>query len=973
MSAIPHRRRLARTALGTAAVATVVLSTALASTSLASPADESTDGTRPDRSSAAPEARGHYDARHLQTGAAKASTLRSASKAAARGAATSFRRSLPGQAVYDVDGTTGTVRMLVRLDGFLTGKSKDPAKKVALKYVRKNHDALGLTKADLKSFKLKRDYVDIEGAHHLYWGQKVGGKPVFGNGLTASVTADGRLLTLGGSPVSKAHLPAISAAPEVASGAQAIARTRASQGATGLAGAHDSARQVLFVTPRATYLAWATTVMSVRQPVTEVHDAASGRLLYRNPLSNDEAGEATGVAFRNHPGAKRGGSYVNVNFTRNGWLPQGANSLSGNNAHAYSDVNDNNKADAKEEVHPGPGLRFDDKLKPFNIKGMAFCKQYPCSWDPDTPYSWRTNREQNATQVFYFVNTFHDHLLADPIGFTEAAGNFEAKNSTGKGKGHDALDTQTMDGATIDNGLPDGAHVDNANMSTPPDGTPPVMQMYLQHQPGTSYPDGDPFPANNTGDEASTVYHEYTHGLSDRLVVDVDGNSTLGPVQGGAMGEAWSDWYAADALVSDGLEIDKKGKVDLNLWTYDGLGGALIRTEFIDCAPNSPTSKCSGGLTGHGGGYTYADYSKVGGGAEVHSDGEIWGQTLWSLRDKLGSKVTQSLVTRAMELSPFNPSFLDMRNAILAADTAHFKGKYHAKIWNTFAKRGMGFYAGSLGGDDAKPAASFKAPPSKIEKGILSGKVVDSATGQPVAGVPVTLAFQGLGVANPTAITGADGTYLLGPVPVGTYGKITVNGAGYDPIAREVTVAKSGAKADFSVQRDWAAISGGASVLEFNGPDYTKYGCGPGHALDTSLGTGWGSTTGNDKGTPTNVFVPKHLTVDLGRAVNITSFAVDPSATCGDGASASTGAYQIETSTDNVAWTLAASGTFDATHRGKLNTVTPTQGTLGVRFVRFTILGNQTPDFATTCPNGPYSGCQYSDLTELEVYGLAAG
>ena len=89
-----------------------------------------------------------------------------------------------------------------------------------------------------------------------------------------------------------------------------------------------------------------------------------------------------------------------------------------------------------------------------------------------------------------------------------------------------------MDGASTDNGLPDSNHVDNANMSTPPDGTPPTMQMYLQHLPGTSYPAGDPFPANNTGDEASTVYHEYTHGLSNRLVVDVHGQQHPRPDPG---------------------------------------------------------------------------------------------------------------------------------------------------------------------------------------------------------------------------------------------------------------------------------------------------------------------------------------------------------------------------------------------------------------------------------------------------------
>ena len=176
----------------------------------------------------------------------------------------------------------------------------------------------------------------------------------------------------------------------------------------------------------------------------------------------------------------------------------------------------------------------------------------------------------------------------------------------------------------------------------------------------------------------------------------------------------------------------------------------------------------------------------------MHADGEIWGQTLWSLRDKVGSRVALGLVTRAMELAPSNPSYLDMRNALLVADTAHNQGKYHAKIWNTFASRGMGFYAGSLGGDDSAPAADSKTPPNKVKTGVLTGTVKDIATGQPVGGVPVTLAFQGQGVANPTAITAADGTYAIGPVPTGHYGKLTVNGAGYVPISRDVTVAASG-------------------------------------------------------------------------------------------------------------------------------------------------------------------------------------
>jgi hypothetical protein len=186
-----------------------------------------------------------------------------------------------------------------------------------------------------------------------------------------------------------------------------------------------------------------------------------------------------------------------------------------------------------------------------------------------------------------------------------------------------------------------------------------------------------------------------------------------------------------------------------------------------------------------------------------------------------------------------------------------------------------------------------------------------------------------------------------------------------------VTVTKKGAVENATLRRDWASQTGGASVTDFNGPDYSPA-CGPDGAIDNSLSTGWGSTTGDNAGDPTNVFVPKHITVQMPQGVNITSFAVDPSATCGDGGSASTGSFQIETSPDGTTWTTAATGSFTAADRGRLNPVAPTAGSQGAKFVRFTILGNQTPDFATNCPNGAFSGCSFTDLTELEVYGTPA-
>ena len=94
----------------------------------------------------------------------------------------------------------------------------------------------------------------------------------------------------------------------------------------------------------------------------------------------------------------------------------------------------------------------------------------PCTWDKSVPFSWQANMAQNAAQVMYYLNKYHDHLASSPYGFTAAAGNFE---------GTDRVLGQAMDGANSDNGLPDKFHFNNANMGTPPDGETPTMQMYL--------------------------------------------------------------------------------------------------------------------------------------------------------------------------------------------------------------------------------------------------------------------------------------------------------------------------------------------------------------------------------------------------------------------------------------------------------------------------------------------------------------
>ena len=58
----------------------------------------------------------------------------------------------------------------------------------------------------------------------------------------------------------------------------------------------------------------------------------------------------------------------------------------------------------------------------------------------------------------------------------------------------------------------------------------------------------------------------------------------------------------------------------------------------------------------------------------------------------------------------------------------------------------------------------------------------------------------------------------------------------------------------------------------------------------------------------------------------MTQFAVDPTANCCDGGSASTGGFRIETSADGATWTTAGQGTFTADDLGRLNSLAADRG-----------------------------------------------
>ncbi|MCI0685992.1 MAG: M36 family metallopeptidase [Sporichthyaceae bacterium] len=883
-----------------------------------------------------------------------------------------LRKQLGVQGIVSIDPLTGTARTVERLDGFLTGPSKASPRSIALRYVLNHPDVFGLSAADVKRLVLRKDYVDIAGTHHLSFIQSVAGVPVFGNGLKANVAANGRLINVVGSPIAAlpataAPGPSISAVKARDIAAQDVALKAKPTSVTARSdvrrsttfGNGDLAALVYFQTVGGLRLGWQTiTAPSSDSMYLHVIDGASGRVLYRRSLVQHDSG----LVWENYPGAPRGGVQNLRNFTNPGWLPNNSPRLAGNTAHVYSDVNDDNTAQPSEEVAPSSTRRFSYPFQNFNSLGAPCSAAFPCSWDPATPNSWQVNRAQNAVQVFYFIGKFHDHLRNAPIGFTRTAGNFEAVDG-------DAIQGESMDGANTGGGLPDSNHVDNANMATPPDGIPPRMQMFLFHDPAAL--NLDPFLKSNGGDPADIVYHEYTHGLSNRLVVDALGNSTLGSVQAGSMGEGWSDWYALDFLVKQGFERDTAVEGELIVGKYVEFGGQnLIRTQPIDCSVGSTSPACPGTPLVGPGGYTYGDYGRIIGFPEVHADGEIWMETLWDLRKAIGVNLTESLVTRAMELAPSNPSFLDMRNSILMADQVVNQGRANKRIWSTFAARGMGFFAGAIDGDDSAPVEDFSLPPRPgTPTGSLVGNVTDQDTGDPVEGALVGFGGHASGFPGDfAALTDADGDYAITGIFPGTYPAVFARGAGYDRQVTTLSIASHVQARDWVLRRDWAALGGGGQIVDFNGPDFSDFGCGPNGAIDQSLGTGWGSTSDFVGGVET----PKFIIVRLPVPVDVSEISIDPGNTCGDGGSASTGDFLLETSTDGVTFQVAADGRFGVADRGRLNSVPLNAGTTdNVQFVRFTMESTQLVEAGGTCP-GPFSACLFMDMSELAVYGIAS-
>jgi hypothetical protein len=211
--------------------------------------------------------------------------------------------------------------------------------------------------------------------------------------------------------------------------------------------------------------------------------------------------------------------------------------------------------------------------------------------------------------------------------------------------------------------------------------------------------------------------------------------------------------------------------------------------------------------------------------------------------------------------------------------------------------------------------------------------------------------------------TDSGGSYSLPSVPEGDYPQLFAErAAGFDTaIAGGVKIDDAAPLTqDFPVRRDWAALTGGADTV----PSDNTY-CGRIFAIDHSQAVGW-SATNPDPDDNVPDYAGQSVVVQLPQAITVSSFAIDPGATCGDGASATLKNYRLETSPDGSDWTTAKearnSGGFTAGQAGSMIPIIPTGGTENVRFVRLTMYEPQ--DECSTC-----DGRDWIDVSELAVYG----
>jgi extracellular elastinolytic metalloproteinase len=293
--------------------------------------------------------------------------------------------------------------------------------------------------------------------------------------------------------------------------------------------------------------------------------------------------------------------------------------------------------------------------------------------------------EDRVAHAFYYCNVMHDFF--ESLGFDEQSGNFQRVNFSRAPGSADPVNA-----IVYPQGVPGLGY--GAWMQTPVDGLSPTLSLGLFGS------------GRHTALDSEAVFHEFAHGVTNRLVGRRVSHDALSDPQSFGMGEGWSDFFAL-TFHNVSRSVDKEVICD---WVANNPGGVRKLPYNADFAPR---------------------FDCVGKGRfrTEHDIGEIWCATLMmaiqdlaaALRDKPRAyAIAWQCVVDGLKLSDANPSFLAARDAISDAiddlyETGPINQREHEatrqSFWKAFAHFRMGANAKSrnagldnIFGDDALPA-----------------------------------------------------------------------------------------------------------------------------------------------------------------------------------------------------------------------------------------------------------------------------
>lgn len=646
---------------------------------------------------------------------------------------------------------------------FLTGPSSDPRTVTLRRFIGQNHNLFGLSLAQTGSLISSSDYSNPDGVlSFASLEQRVNGIPVFQGEIKAAFDRDGQMVRLINNLVPELDSRALSAnfgVPESA--------VRAATGNIGqplrphdlyqnklLSGqdkvvfgtgdwATTAERFYFPIEPGVAVPAWRVLIWLPKTAYYVIVDAATGTLLWRKDLSEDQSLTATFNVYGNtassmktsdsptpfSPGCNDPnncpqppmsqrmnftlvGNEAPNQFNDIGWIPDtglpvrvppNPNISDGNNVEAGLD------RDGTQGVDPN-GHAVGN---PFRVFSYVY---NPSPGDPppgDDP-SGAAYRQGVITHGFYLVNRWHDEMYK--YGFNEVAGNFQHFNF---GRGGSEGDRVSLE-------VQDFSGTNGANFATPADGGRPRMQSFLWTLVT---------PARDGTLDTTVVLHEMTHGLTRRLHGNATGLSTN---MAAGMGEGWSDFYTL-ALLSEPSDAPC-GTFAIGSYISSGLtagGGSYyyglrrFPVAKIACLgpnglPHNPLTFRNINVNSCTNMPAAFPQSPIGSLTcdQVHNAGEVWAVALWEARGVLidihgaseGNRRMLQYTTDAMKLSPVNPTFIQARDAIVAAAQVGGGATDANAVREGFRRRGLGFSASIQAISPAAVTEAFDLAPSQIRR-----------------------------------------------------------------------------------------------------------------------------------------------------------------------------------------------------------------------------------------------------------------